>query len=52
MTGWAAGSSVPLYLLGAKSLEQRVFGRYIDYVQVLHPEATIPAVHRSDALLD
>jgi hypothetical protein len=44
---------VPLHLLGAKSLEQRVFGRYIDYVRVLHPGAQrIPAVHRSDALLD
>ncbi|GGL15875.1 phage resistance protein [Planomonospora parontospora] len=43
---------VPLHLLGAKSLEQRVFGRYIDYVRVLHPDAPIPAVHRTDALLD
>jgi hypothetical protein len=43
---------VPLHLLGAKSLEQRVFGRYIDYVRVLHPDALIPAVHRTDALLD
>ncbi|GAA0986583.1 hypothetical protein GCM10009555_064310 [Acrocarpospora macrocephala] len=43
---------VPFHLLGAKSLEQRVFGRYIDYVRVLHPDTSIPAVHRTDALLD
>ncbi|MEU6021357.1 hypothetical protein [Micromonospora sp. NPDC047134] len=43
---------VPYHLIGAKSLEQRVLGGYIEQVRRLHPDATIPAVHRTDALLD
>ncbi len=43
---------VPYYMLGAKSMEQRVLGGYADYVRALHPDAPIPAVHRTDALLD
>ncbi len=43
---------VPFHLLGAKSLEQRVLGGYVEHVHALHPEAPIPAVHRTDALLD
>ncbi|WP_163554483.1 hypothetical protein [Candidatus Frankia alpina] len=43
---------VPFHLLGAKSLEQRVLGGYVEHVRALHPEAPIPAVHRTDALLD
>lgn len=42
---------VPYHLLGAKSLEQRVLGGYVEYVRTLHPQAPIPAVHRTDALL-
>ena len=43
---------VPYHLLGAKSLEQRVLGGYVEHVRKLHPEAPIPAVHRTDALLE
>ncbi|MEV4719417.1 hypothetical protein AB0J94_19670 [Micromonospora noduli] len=43
---------VPYHLLDARSLEQRVLGGYVDRVRALHPEAPIPAVHRTDALLD
>ena len=43
---------VPYHLMGAKSLEQRVLGGYIEHVRKLHPDAPIPAVHRTDALLD
>lgn len=43
---------VPFHLLGAKSLEQRVLGGYVEHVRKLHPEAPIPAVHRTDALLE
>jgi hypothetical protein len=53
--GWLSGRRfllVPYHLLGAKSLEQRVLGGYVEYVRRLHPEAQIPAVHRTDALLD
>lgn len=43
---------VPYHLLGAKSLEQRVLGGYIEHLRTLHPDAPVPAVHRTDALLD
>ena len=43
---------VPYHLLGAKSLEQKVLGGYIEHVRKLHPNEPIPAVHRTDALLD
>ncbi|MFI7609388.1 hypothetical protein ACIBTV_30345 [Micromonospora sp. NPDC049366] len=43
---------VPYHLLGARSLEQRVLGGYVDRMRALHPEASIPAVHRTDALLE
>ncbi len=52
---WLAGRRfllVPYHLLGAKSLEQAVLGGYVDHVLKLHPDAPIPAVHRTDALLD
>jgi hypothetical protein len=53
--GWLSGRRfllVPYHLLGAKSLEQRVFGGYVEHIRRLHPDAPIPAVHRTDALLD
>ncbi|MET7749033.1 hypothetical protein [Micromonospora sp. NPDC005367] len=43
---------VPYHLLDARSLEQRVLGGYVDRVRALHPDAPIPAVHRTDALLE
>jgi hypothetical protein len=43
---------VPYHLFGAKSLEQRVLGAYVEHVRPLHPEAPIPSVHRTDALLE
>ncbi|MGA4544421.1 phage resistance protein [Uniformispora flossi] len=43
---------VPYHLIGAKSLEQAVLGGYVSRVREIHPEAPIPAVHRTDALLD
>lgn len=36
---------VPFNLLGAQSLEQALFGRYVDYVSQLHPEAPLPGVY-------
>ncbi|UNS98184.1 phage resistance protein [Streptomyces tubbatahanensis] len=41
---------VPYHMLGAKSLEQRVLGRYVSHVKKLHPEAPVPPVYRTDAL--
>ncbi len=51
---WITGQrflQVPYHLLGAKSLEQAVLGGYVDHIRRLHPDAPIPAVHRTDALL-
>lgn len=39
------------HLLGAESLEQALFDGYIRQIRQLHPDAPLPAVHESDALL-
>lgn len=39
------------HLLGAESLEQALFDGYIRQIRELHPDAPLPAVHESDALL-
>lgn len=39
------------HLLGATSLEQAIFDGYIRQVRDLHPDAPLPAVHKSDQLL-
>src|SRR5574341_1322700 len=52
--GWLAARRfllVPYHLLGAKSMEQRVLGGYAEHVRKLHPDAPVPAIHRTDALL-
>ncbi|HZL75709.1 MAG TPA: hypothetical protein VFB83_10065 [Propionibacteriaceae bacterium] len=52
---WLEGKQpllVPYHMMGAKSLEQRVLGEYVTQVRKLHPDAPIPAVHRTDGLLD
>ncbi|WP_067795492.1 BREX-2 system ATPase PglY [Actinomadura formosensis] len=43
---------VPYHMLGAQSLEQRVLGRYVEYVKRLHPDAPVPQVYKTDALFD
>ncbi|GLZ07283.1 hypothetical protein Acsp03_47490 [Actinomadura sp. NBRC 104412] len=43
---------VPYHMLGAQSLEQRVLGRYVEYVRKLHPDAPVPQVYKTDALFD
>lgn len=43
---------VPVHMLDAKSMEQKIFSTYISYVRKLHPDAPIPAVHRTDRLLE
>ena len=40
------------HLLGAKTMEQALFEGYIRQVRALHPGTPLPAVHKSDALLD
>jgi uncharacterized protein YeaO (DUF488 family) len=43
---------VPYHMLGAKALEQRVLGGYVEHVRKLHPQAPTPQVYRTDALFD
>lgn len=39
------------HLIGAPSLESAVFDGYVRQVRAAHPDCPLPAVHRSDALL-
>jgi hypothetical protein len=52
---WLAGVKVlPLtyHMLGARSVEEAVFGGYRAQIAQMRPEAPPPALHRSDTLLD
>lgn len=40
------------HLLGAKTMEQALFEGYIRQIRELHPGAPLPAIHKSDALLE
>ncbi|WP_168929655.1 phage resistance protein [Nocardioides sp. GY 10127] len=40
------------HMIGAESLEAAILGGYVKQVAATHPDAPLPAVHRSDALLD
>jgi hypothetical protein len=51
---WLGGRrilSLTFHMLDARSVEQAVLEGYLNQITTLHPEAPIPAVHRSDALL-
>ena len=39
------------HLLGAESMEEALFGGYVAQIRRLHPDAPLPAVHQSDAIL-
>ncbi|GAB3808803.1 hypothetical protein [Micromonospora zhanjiangensis] len=39
-------------MLDARSVEQAVLEGYLRQITAAHPDAPVPAVHRSDALLD
>src|SRR5262249_52625495 len=43
---------VTSHLMGSKSLEQRVCSDYIARTRQLRPDASMPAVHRTDGLLE
>ncbi|WP_194814254.1 phage resistance protein [Nocardia sp. XZ_19_385] len=43
---------VPYHMLGAKSLEQRVLGGYVEHVRAMDPNVHLPQVYRTDALFD
>ncbi|MER6591216.1 phage resistance protein [Micromonospora purpureochromogenes] len=44
--------TLTFHMLDARSVEQAVLEGYLNQITRLHPEAPVPAVHRSDALLD
>ncbi|WP_433391088.1 phage resistance protein [Micromonospora sp. KLBMP9576] len=43
--------TLTLHMLDARSVEQAVLEGYLRHVTAAHPDAPLPAVHRSDALL-
>lgn len=43
---------VPYHMLGAKSLEQRVLGKYVEHVRKLHPGCDLPQVYLTDSLFE
>ncbi|MCD0452638.1 hypothetical protein LO762_26150 [Actinocorallia sp. API 0066] len=43
---------VPYHMLGAKSLEQRVLGRYVEHVRKLHPGCPLPQVYLTEGLFE
>lgn len=52
--GWLPGKKIltlTFHMLDAKSVEQAILEGYLNQVTALHPDAPVPAVHRSDALL-
>ena len=52
--GWLAGKQIltlSYHMLDAQSVEQAILEGYLRQVTALHPEAPVPPVHRSDAML-
>ena len=50
----AAGQADPaatFHMIGAESLEAAVLGGYVTQIRARHPDAPLPAVHRSDDLV-
>ncbi|MFF8386153.1 phage resistance protein [Streptomyces kanasensis] len=43
---------VPYHMLGSKSLEQRVLGKYVEHVRKLHPDCPLPQVYRTDGIFE
>ncbi|MFF3869036.1 phage resistance protein [Micromonospora sp. NPDC001898] len=44
--------TLTFHMLDARSVEQAILEGYLNQITALHPEASVPAVHRSDAMLD
>ncbi len=50
---WVEGRKfllVPFHMIGAKSMESAILGRYAEYVRLLHPEAPVPGVFLAEKL--
>ena len=52
---WLKGKKflmVPYHMIGATSLENKIFEGYVDWVKEQHPDAPIPPLFRSKAMLE
>jgi hypothetical protein len=52
---WLKGKKflmVPYHMIGAVSLEDKIFGGYVDWVAEHHPDAPVPPLFRSQAILE
>ena len=50
---WVEGRKfllVPFHMIGAKSMESAILGRYAEYVRGLHPDAPVPGVFLAEKL--
>ncbi len=50
---WVEGRKfllVPFHMIGAKSMESAILGRYAEYVRQLHPKAPVPGVFLAEKL--
>ena len=43
---------VPYHMIGAPSLEEKIFEGYVDWVKEHHPDAPVPSIFKSKALLE
>ncbi len=43
---------VPYHMIGARSMESAILGNYVDFMRRRHPEAPIPPVYASSAIVD
>jgi hypothetical protein len=53
--GWIESSrflQLPLHMIGAESMEQKVFEAYVEWVQAHHPEAPLPALYSDQDLFE
>lgn len=52
---WTQGRKfllVPFHMIGSRSMEQGILGRYANYARQLHPEAPIPGVYLAESLFE
>lgn len=52
---WTQGKKfllVPFHMIGSRSMEQGILGRYANYVRQLHPDAPIPGVYLAESLFE
>jgi hypothetical protein len=52
---WTQGKRfllVPFHMIGSRSMEQGILGRYAEYVRQLHPEAPIPGIYLAESLFE